>query len=123
MLNVAAGFVLSRLPLQVMAMGNPGGVPYQEPPGQHASRGDSINQLRYHYTQESGPSTPASLVLRRRRGLPPITTGAEKHQYQKLAQGPQVRRYAHLSPSVNAHYAAEIDRELELGSNSRRGRI
>ncbi len=32
-----------------------------------------------------------------------------------------VRRYAHLSPSVNARYAAEIDQEFSRDSNSRCG--
>ena len=34
-----------------------------------------------------------------------------------------VRRYAHLSPSVNARYAAEIDQEFARGSNSRGGSL
>lgn len=32
-----------------------------------------------------------------------------------------VRRYAHLSPSVNARYAAEIDLEFARDSKSRYG--
>lgn len=34
-----------------------------------------------------------------------------------------VRRYAHLSPSVNARYAAEIDLEFAKDSNSRFGSL